>query len=267
MSNTRSKSNRKRIEDRQTVSVLHQPPVLPPKPALPQATPSALPPIHEQPEAGQRFLLDGISWEGYDKILDALSEHHVRITYDEGRLELMSPLPPHELYKVAFYRLFLAISGVLGIPFRGLGSTTLKRKDLAKGLEPDECYYFASAAKIRNWRALDLNRDPPPDLAVEIESTKSALDRLGIYAALGIPELWRFDGSELRAYRLRVEAQSYEQVEVSPNLPFLPLNEVVPILQESLDAPSDHELFQSLQRWIAQRVLPLYREANPSKTN
>jgi Uma2 family endonuclease len=230
------------------MNVLHQPPTIT----------AALAPSCGEP--GQRFLLAGVSWEGYEKILEALTEHHVRITYDRGMLELMSPLPPHELYKKWFSHLFVVLALELHIRVRGCGSTTFRKQDLERGLEPDECYYLANIPHVRDWRSIDLAHDPPPDLAIEVDVTSSSLDRLSIYAGLGVPEVWRFDGDALQAYRL-VAGPAYQACPASPALPFLPLPEMVPLLQQSLTAQDDLVILQALQSWVRQRVLPLRQAA------
>ena len=180
-------------------------------------------------ETAQRFVLHGIGWEDYEKIVDALSEQHVRTTYDRGSLELMSPLSIHEQYKRAFGLLFAVLAEELDIPIKGAGSTTFRSRRAGRGLEPDECFYLASAEKVRDWGALDLSSDPPPDLALEVEITHGVLDRLRVYAALRVPEVWRFDGEALQAIVL-AQSGRYRPAAASRSLPFLPLNEFVPLL-------------------------------------
>ena len=90
-------------------------------------------------------------------------------------------------------RLVKIITEELGIEIASLGSCTWSREDLRKGLEPDECYYIQNEAAVRGKETITLSVDPPPDLAIEVDSTSSSLDRMGIYAALGVPEVWRYD--------------------------------------------------------------------------
>lgn len=214
-------------------------------------------------EPVQHIVLYGVGWEGYEKILEVVGERPVRVTYDRGDLELMSPLPLHEVYKKFFGYLLLALGIELRVPVKGCGSATFRRQDRDRGLEPDECFYLANAARIQNWSRIDLTTDPPPDLAVELDITTSCLNRLDVYAGLGVPELWRFDGSNLEVYRLGATGQ-YEQVAQSLAFPFLPLAEVVPLLLQSVQTSDDGPLFQSLLTWVRQRVLPLYQAAqNP----
>src|SRR5215216_7161905 len=151
----------------------------------------------------QHVLLQGISWEVYEALLRELGDQNLRLTYDSGELEIMSPIPEHESWKKLFARMIEIISLEMNIPMWPLGSTTFKQKNLKKGLEPDEGYYVANEAAVRWKKRLDLRRDPPPDLVVEIDITHRAVDREIIYAALGVPEIWRFDGRRLTCLHLR----------------------------------------------------------------
>ncbi|NES67334.1 MAG: Uma2 family endonuclease [Okeania sp. SIO2D1] len=165
-------------------------------------------------------LLMGIRWETYQALLLDLAENPgKKLTYDQGTLEIMTPLPEHEINKGFLGRLVQTTTEVLGLEISSLGSTTLSRKDLQKGVEPDECYYITNEELVRGKIKFDLERDPPPDLAIEIDITSSSLDRLTIYAALGIREIWRFDGENLFIYCL--ENGSYQEQEKSNILPIL----------------------------------------------
>jgi Uma2 family endonuclease len=186
---------------------------------------------HEQPPAGP-VVLKGISWAVYEALLADLerSGQHVYLTYDRGTLEIMPPSPFHERYKTALGRLIETLSTELAIPTTGLGSTTFKREDLARGLEPDECYYVQHAPQMEGRFELDLLRDPPPDLAIEMDHTHHAKGRDGIYAALGVPEVWQFDGGRIRAFK-RTHDGRYEAIEYSLAFPFLKVTELERFLQ------------------------------------
>jgi len=114
----------------------------------------------------------------------------------------MSPLPEHERPKKIIGRMVEMLAFELNRPMVCFGSTTFRRKDKAKGLEPDECYYFRNEAKMRGRKRLNLRRDPPPELVVEIDITSRSVPREPIYAALGVPEIWRFDGLKLQCLHL-----------------------------------------------------------------
>jgi len=112
----------------------------------------------------------------------------------------------------------------LDIDIIGVGSATWSRKDIKKGLEPDECYYIKSFSQVFG-KQIDLSRDPPPDLALEIDISRSSLSRQAIYAALGVPELWRFGDEHLQFFALQPNGK-YSRVECSVNFPFLECKQV-----------------------------------------
>ncbi len=175
----------------------------------------------------------------------------------------MSPLPVHERYRHCFSLFFSVVAMETGVPITGMGSTTFRRPDAERGLEPDECYYLQSASRVRDWTALDLSVDPPPDLAIEIDVTSSVLNRMAVYASLGVPELWRCDGQVLEAYRLGSNGR-YRRTPNSVALPFLPLDEVLALLQRGVIRSDDGEWCRTVQAWLRERVAPL-REASAAK--
>jgi Uma2 family endonuclease len=130
-------------------------------------------------------------------------EPAIRLTYDQGFLEIRIPLDPHETYKKLLGRLVEAATEELDIEIRSLGSRTCDREDLAKGLEPDQCYYIQNQALVRGVEQIELNQFPPPDLALEIDITSSSINRMSIYAALEVPEVWRYNGQTLVILRLQ----------------------------------------------------------------
>ena len=155
-------------------------------------------------QSPDRVVLRNISWQTYRSLADDFErEPAIRLTYDRGTLEIRTPLDPHETYKKILGRLIEAATEELDLEIRSLGSRTCDREDLARGLEPDQCYYIQNEARVRGIAQVDLAQCPPPDLAVEVDITSSSLDRFAIYAALEIPEIWRFDGSTLVIYVLR----------------------------------------------------------------
>jgi Uma2 family endonuclease len=151
----------------------------------------------------QHFVLEDASWEFYEKLLSEIGDRPIRVTYDEGRLEIMSPLPEHERPKIIIGRMIGMLTFLLDMPMVSLGSTTFRRRDKAKGLEPDQCYYFRDEQKVRDRKRLNLKKDPPPELVVEIDITSRSIEREPIYAALGVPEIWRYDGRHLQCLVLK----------------------------------------------------------------
>jgi Uma2 family endonuclease len=189
-------------------------------------------------------------------MLEVVGSRPIRLTYDRGDLEIMSPLPIHECFKELLGRLIVAITEELDIPMISAGLTTFNREDVDRGLEPDQCYYFQSAAKIHDRLRIDLRVDPPPDLAVEIDITSHSFNRLKIYAALGVPEVWRFDGEVLQVLLLQSDG-SYQVSERSAAFPFLPMSEVSRRIL-SYDFANDTRWAREIRAWVRNELAPRF---------
>ena len=152
---------------------------------------------------GTMLVIPQSSWEEYELLLaDLVGWPGMRVTYDRGRLEIMSPSKEHEEYKEFIVRLVHVACESLGLPLEACGATTWKREAAQQGTEPDTCFYIANAHRIIGKRTIDLESDPAPDVAVEIDITNESLSKLPIYAGLGVPEVWRYDGTTARFYEL-----------------------------------------------------------------
>lgn len=203
-------------------------------------------------ESANRVLLENISWQTYESLLKDYEEQPgFRLTYDRGKLEIRTPLTPHESSKKLIGRFVEAATEELNVEIRSLGSLTCKREDLARGLEPDQCYYIQNERVVRELDQIDLSQDPPPDLAIEIDITSSSIDRLDIYVALGVPEVWRYNGSRLTI--LRLEGGEYKECESSPSLPQIPSSEVVRFL-ELRKTMGETSLIRLFRQWVRSQV-------------
>ncbi|PZO45218.1 MAG: hypothetical protein DCF17_02605 [Shackletoniella antarctica] len=203
-------------------------------------------------QSPDRIVLQNISWQTYRSLVtDFEQEPAIRLTYDLGTLEIrMPPDPyadPHETFKKLLGRLIEAATERLGLEIRSLGSRTCDREDLAKGLEPDQCYYVQHEAEVRGVVQIDLAHYPPTDLAVEIDITSSFLNRLAIYSALGIPELWRFDGASLAIYTL--QNGSYVVSPASLALPPLTASNIERFLQLH-PTTGENSLIRKFRQWL-----------------
>lgn len=148
--------------------------------------------------AEQRVLLHDIGWETYEHLLaDNESNSAPRLAYDRGELEIMSPSPEHEKFNRRIAQLVLAVAEEMGIEAEDFGSTTFRRRDLERGFEPDSCFYIQSEERIRGKNRIDLTVDPPPDLVIEIDLTNPSFNKLPVYAQMGVPEVWRYDGQRM----------------------------------------------------------------------
>ncbi|HZG40822.1 MAG TPA: Uma2 family endonuclease [Nodosilinea sp.] len=173
----------------------------------------------------------GVSWSTYQTLMAEVGGDRAwRIAYDRGVLELRMPLEEHEEPKGLLESFVEAIADELEIEIRKLGSLTLDREDLARAVEPDSCFYIQNEAAVRG-RKITLPADPPPDLVIESDYTNSSVNKQSIYAALGVPELWRYTNQTLLVY-LRVN-DGYEQWDSSLAFPFLPIAEVAHFIEQS----------------------------------
>jgi Uma2 family endonuclease len=195
-----------------------------------------------------RVVLSGVSWATYEAMLADAERSGTRMTYDRGYLEMMSPSREHERLKRLMGRMIETLTEELGVPISSAGSTTLKLELERRGLEPDECYYVANEPKVRGRDELDLRVDPPPDLAVEVEITSDALDKLPIYADLGVPEIWRYDGEQLRVVCLQA-GRTYAEQSQSSVFPFLPLAEIERFLADR-NATDETTWIRSFRAWV-----------------
>jgi len=156
--------------------------------------------------AGTVTILSDVTWEEYEELLDDIGEaSHLRLTYDNGRLQVMSVSPEHEGISRLFPSLILVLADELDMNYLSRGSTTFKQPSERKGTEPDDCYYFENFKRISGKKRIDLNVDPPPDLAIEVDITNPSLKKFSIYAAIGVPELWVHEGNEVRFYLLNFD--------------------------------------------------------------
>lgn len=168
--------------------------------------------------AEQRVVLHNIGWTTYERLLaDHENNSAPRFTYDRGELEIMSPSPEHEAYNRSIALLVETLAEELGIDVYDLGSTTFRREDLERGFEPDSCFYIQNEEQVRGKDRIDLAVDPPPDLVIEIDITSPSFSKLPIYAQMGIPEVWRYDGKRLTI--LVLEGSDYAESTDSIVLP------------------------------------------------
>lgn len=193
---------------------------------MPLATTSPSP-----PEAvASRVVLPRISWQTYERLLEEVGDGPFRLTFDRGRLEIELPSVEHERLKKFVGQLIETYALEVGIDFLPLGSATWRREPASGGLEADECYYVANARAVADKAEIDLEVDPPPDLAVEVDLTRSSVDKQGVYARLRIPELWRVHAEGFECLHLTPDGR-YAAAARSRAFPELPLDVVAQQLE------------------------------------
>ncbi|KAB8319442.1 Uma2 family endonuclease [Tolypothrix campylonemoides VB511288] len=202
--------------------------------------------------AETRTILSNISWQTFKTMLAEMgSERKNRLAYDNGILEIMTPLMPHENSN----RLIEVFVGVLceefGLEIKRTGSLTLTRDDLERGSEPDSSYYIQNESLVRDRENIDLATDLPPDLVLEVEYSKPKVDKSKIYAAIGVPEFWRYNGSVLRVYILG--DNQYTEVQTSPTFASVQVKEIPRFIQET-KKNGEMATTRAFRAWVRQQI-------------
>ncbi len=206
--------------------------------------PSIHPPNH--------FLIQEASWRLYQSFIREIGDSNVRVTYSQGRMELRSPPPQHERDKKLIAQLLELMTFERNIARGSLGSTTYSDEVLDRGLKPDECYYIANEARVRGKDRIDFSIDPPPDLAIEIDISYRAIDREPIYAAMKVPEVWRYDGEKLECLMPQSEGR-YALSTHGRSFPFLPVGELKRFI-DMIPGVDENTMLRAFREWI--RTLP-----------
>jgi Uma2 family endonuclease len=201
----------------------------------------------------KRVTLRQLTWHSYQQILHALPQSRsARLTYDRGTLEITLPLEEHEFAARLIERFIYFLVSELGLKIKTMGSTTLEREDLDRSPEPDNAYYIQRQPLVAGKR-VDLDLDPPPDLIVEVDITHTDINKLALYASMGVPEFWRYNGRVWRIYQLEsgTESDSYVEVDASPTFPMVPKE----MLYEFLNQANLDEV--AAEQWLRRAVQEL----------
>ena len=224
--------------------------VTPAEAVLAQRSPSDEAPV----DLGDSVVtLYGIDWDLYVKLCDVNESRHVRMTYDDGALEMMSPSQLHERWTRLIGLMISVIAEELDLDCQTCGAMTVRRKDRGKGFEADNCYYLTHEPQLRKRRKLNFKVDPAPDLAIEVDLQRRFENKLSIYEAFKVPELWNYDGRALRVYHLAA-AGGYEQVETSSYFPVLALSEIERRLPGAVTA-RETSLLREFRAWVRANLI------------
>ena len=199
----------------------------------------------------------GTDWPTYARLCEVRDEHRrgVRITYDRGRLEFVSPQYRHDHAARSLAILVRGLCAEFGKKVKSAGSTTVSIEAVDRGLEPDECFFIGQFDAVRGKRDLDFDRDPPPDLAVEVENTSVMLDRLPVYAALKVPEVWRYRRDAVVEVHVLRPTGGYEIVAESPTFPAIAPADLARYVERAADL-DDNELSDEFRRFVRQTLAP-----------
>ena len=202
----------------------------------------------------QRIVLQNVAWETYERLLaDHLDSSSPRFAYDRGVLEIVSPSTEHEERNRTLASIVEVVAEETATPFRNVGSMTFRRQDLERGFEPDSAFYVQHAPLVRGKRQIDLAVDSPPDLVIEIDITSSSLNKLPLYARMGVLEVWRDDGERLHVLLRRPTGDGYDEAVASRALPLLTTEVLTHFVAQS-QSLERHDWLRMVRAWARVRA-------------
>lgn len=202
-------------------------------------------------QPGQQLLVEDVNWEQFESILAELGERRAsRLSYSNGRLEIMVPVAEHEKAKEIIGDMVKILLEAGQIAFESLGSTTLKNERMSQAVEPDTCFYIQNQAAVIGKNRLDMSVDPPPDLAIEIDLTSRT--QLDNYQILGVPELWRYARRGLQINVL--QAEQYIESDVSPTFPNIPIVQLVNQYTQQSQVAGRTSAIQAFKNWVGENL-------------
>lgn len=203
-------------------------------------------------QRADRVVLHNLSWQQFENILANLGDRRSsRIAYYDTELEIMTPLPEHEYFKTAISIVVEDAAELLEYDYECYGSSTWKREMMQSGVEPDNCFYFQNEALVRGKLEFDLDKDPPPDLALEVDLTSKSIPRLPLYARLGVPEIWQYENGALAIYQL--QQGEYQTSPTSAIFPQLNILELPKLIKQY--RPLGRRAFrQAVKKWIWEQI-------------
>lgn len=196
-------------------------------------------------------LFHDVPWEEFERFMDELGERSsLRIRYNNRRISLMAPSSGHEVPKAYIGDFVKYLLEYAGVEFSAQGSFTMRKQSVEKAVEADESFYIEHEAAVRGKKQISLDVDPPPDIAVEID-IYSPTDR-ALYAALGVPELWIYDGTRLDILVLRGDA--YQAAEFSPHFPGLDLRGRIPAFIAQSGQEGRNATMKAFRAWADENL-------------
>jgi Uma2 family endonuclease len=197
-----------------------------------------------------RQEVPGVLWEDYEGLLKALGDYSLPHYYDRGTLAMMSPLKIHDWIKSLIARMIETMTLNMRIPIQTIGTTTITSRKMLSGLQPDEAYYIQNESLVRGSSVFRPDIDPPPDLALEVDVTSKSRQKLKVYAALRIREVWMHDGRELEFFRL--VKGDYKATMRSVAFPWLTPADIQTFLDRR-GSKNETELLLDFARWARKR--------------
>ena len=203
-------------------------------------------------EPGVPLHLTNVSWDDYERFLEIIGDRPIRTSFSDGEFEIVMPTFVHGLWISLLARLLQTLADELEMDIRSLDPVTMRRPNLRKGLEADRWFYLTNEPSMRCKTTLNLETDPPPDVAIEAEYTSTLGRRMQIYAALGVPEAWRYRDERLAVHQLQ-ENEEYLVVERSQFFPMIPVREIERFMHLSSQM-AERVLIKSFRDWVRQQI-------------
>ncbi len=194
------------------------------------------------------MVLPNIGWETFGRIMHEIGKRRYRIAYRNGNLEFTTAELGHHSRSRWIGNLIFFAALELNVPICSGGSTTLKDSKNRVALEPDDCFWIKHEARMRGKKRWNAQRNPPPDLAVEVDVPGNIVDRLAILAALRVPEVWQLDGEKLKVLGLGVKGR-YKERATSPAFPTLAINGFARFVKK-LGSTDEVSLIREFRDWL-----------------
>jgi Uma2 family endonuclease len=202
----------------------------------------------------QRLVVRDVDWSAYTRLLRVFAERpSYRLTFDRGVLEIITPLPLHEREAYLLGRFIDVMTEEMGVAVVAGRSATFRRRSHRRGLEPDNSYWIGNAQRVIGLKRIDLRRNPPPDLAIEVDVTRSSIDRMAIYATLGVPEVWRLDGPDALTFNLLRPDETYLAADRSLSFPAVTPTDLLRFLAMS-STSDDTPIVRQFRLWYRSRL-------------
>jgi Uma2 family endonuclease len=207
-----------------------------------------------------RTLLQQVSWQKYEQLLEEMGQKRTaRFTYDRGRLEMMTPLEEHERCHKLIESLIQVVTDELNLSVASFKVPTLKDASQQIATEPDTGYYIQNADQMQRKYMVDLAIDPPPDLILDVQLSKSSINKFGLYAELGIPEVWRYISKPGETFLKGkffihyLQGGQYIEEDCGLAFPFLSAGRILQFIDQS-DAIGLPKALQDLRFWIQEKI-------------
>jgi Uma2 family endonuclease len=208
----------------------------------------------------KRVVLSGVTWQKFEGLLSELGQNRTaRMTYDRGKLEMMTPLEEHDRCARLLESLILVFAEEVRLPVQSLGSVLLMRPDIGHAIQPESCYVVGDDGGKRGLPEWNLNQHQPPDLVVDVAIAKGSFDRYALYESMEVPEVWRYltkAGDDVLKGNLTIhhlEGGIYVERPTSLLFPFLPARRILEFLEQS-DSLGLAQALAVLRDWIQKNL-------------